>query len=62
MAKLPTIMRDTRKRLQEVLEITSQEQLPEARPSINNCRFCKFNNQCPSAIKSDLTIVAESLF
>ena len=52
----------TRNRLQEVLEITSQEQLPEARPSINNCRFCKFNNQCPSAIKSDLTIVAESLF
>ena len=52
----------TRKRLQEVLEITSQEQLPEARPSINNCRFCKFNNKCPSAIKSDLTIVAESLF
>ncbi len=52
----------TRKRLHEVLKITSHEQLPQARPSINNCRFCKFNNQCPSAIKSDLTIVAESLF
>ena len=52
----------TRKRFQEVLKITSQNYLPEAKPSLNNCRFCKFNNHCPSAIKSDVTIVAESIF
>ncbi len=52
----------TRKKLREILKITSQNDLPEAQPSINNCRFCKFNDVCPSSLKSDVTIVADDDF
>ncbi len=51
----------TRKRLREVLKITSQNDLPEPQPSLNNCKYCKFNDQCPSAIKNDVAIVANDL-
>ena len=52
----------TRKKLREILILTSKNDLPEPQPSINNCRFCKFNDVCPSALKSDVTIVADDDF
>lgn len=51
----------TRKKLREVLQVTAQDDLPDPQPSIGNCKYCKFNISCPSALKNDVAIVANDL-
>ena len=51
----------TKNKLKESLIIVSQDKLPEPKPSLNNCRFCKFKNDCPEALKEEMVIVADDL-
>ena len=51
----------TRKKLREVLQVVAQDDLPDPQPSIGNCKYCKFNISCPSALKNDVAIVANDL-
>ena len=52
----------TKERLREVLNIASQSELPEAKASSSNCRYCKFNDLCPEASKDEALIITNDLF
>ena len=52
----------TKERLREVLSIASQNELPEAKASSGNCRYCKFNDLCPEASKDEGLIITNDLF
>ena len=52
----------TKERLKEVLSIASQNELPEAKASSSNCRYCKFNDLCPEASKDEALIITNDLF
>ena len=52
----------TKERLREVLSIASKSELPEAKASNSNCRYCKFNDLCPEALKHEELIISNDLF
>ena len=51
----------TKSKLKEALLITSNNELPEPHASLNNCRFCKFRNECDAAIKDEGVITGDDL-
>ncbi len=51
----------TKSKLKEALLITSNNELPEPQASLNNCRFCKFRNECDAAIKDEGVITGDDL-
>ena len=51
----------TKKKLIEILKVTSQNNLPNSTPSLNNCKYCKFQNYCPNALKDEGPIFANDL-
>ena len=51
----------TKSKLKEALLITSNNELPKPQASLNNCRFCKFRNECDAAIKDEGVITGDDL-
>ena len=51
----------TKNKLREILLLASQKELPASQPSINNCKYCKFKNDCPDSIKENGPIIANDL-
>ncbi len=51
----------TKTKLKEILLLASQKDLPDSRPTINNCKYCKFSNSCPDSVNEPDPIIANDL-
>ena len=49
-----------RQKIKDVLTIAGQSDIPKAKPSSNNCRFCKFKDGCTEAYKGTNNEVIDS--
>ena len=51
----------TKSKLKELLILASKNELPDSQPTINNCRYCKFANNCPDSVNEPGPIIANDL-
>ena len=49
-----------RQKIKTVLTVAGQNVVPNAKPSSNNCRFCKFKNGCTEVFKETKDDFADS--
>ena len=50
----------TKKRIRNILRVSSATDMPEAKPSANNCRYCDWKLGCPKAIETSHEVTADA--
>ena len=49
-----------RERIRNILRVSSATDMPEAKPSANNCRYCEWKLGCPKAIETSHEVTADA--
>ena len=50
----------TKKRIRNILRVSSATDMPDAKPSANNCRYCEWKLGCPKAIATSHEVTADA--
>ena len=46
--------------IRNILRVSSATDMPEAKPSANNCRYCDWKLGCPNAIETSNEVTADA--